>query len=313
MSKSIALAAPEKKPAALPMNRLLVAMELGPADEAVLHYLRWLVSKTNIEALHFLHVLPPFDFNFLQGNTDFREWSDAFEMDREVLHNMRLQIERDVLKSSKKNIAHYMVKSGDPLEEMLLSVEQEGVNGLIIGQRSDTAYHVVLARNLARKTQVNTLIIPSSAAPGLDHILVPIDFSPNSARALTAAVQFAKAVNPAARITCLNVYEMPPVSAYRFSRNFQQFQEMVTERRRESTLAFINTYGEGWQDHIQMAFVEKDMPGTSRYIAQYAEANQADLIVLGAKGHSKVELLLMGSVTESLLSINDDIPTLIVK
>ena len=55
------------------------------------------------------------------------------------------------------------------------------------------------------------------------------------------------------------------------------------------------------------------MPWIPHYIKEYAEENEVDFIVMGAKGHSKVELLLLGSVTEKLLSINNSIPTLIVK
>ena len=45
----------------------------------------------------------------------------------------------------------------------------------------------------------------------------------------------------------------------------------------------------------------------------YAYDKKADLIVMGAKGHSQVELLLMGSVTEKVLAVNESIPTLVVK
>ena len=45
----------------------------------------------------------------------------------------------------------------------------------------------------------------------------------------------------------------------------------------------------------------------------FAKQHNVDLIVTGAKGHSQVELLLLGSVTEKLLAINDSLPTLVVK
>ena len=53
--------------------------------------------------------------------------------------------------------------------------------------------------------------------------------------------------------------------------------------------------------------------GIAQYIMDYATSEEAGLIVMGAKGHSQVELLLMGSVTEKLLAINESIPTLVVK
>lgn len=48
-------------------------------------------------------------------------------------------------------------------------------------------------------------------------------------------------------------------------------------------------------------------------LLKQAKALGTDLIIMGGKGHSKMELLLMGSRTERMLNINDSIPTLIVK
>lgn len=46
---------------------------------------------------------------------------------------------------------------------------------------------------------------------------------------------------------------------------------------------------------------------------EYALATNIDFIIMGAKGHSKIKLLMMGSVAEGMLSSNKFLPTLIIR
>jgi nucleotide-binding universal stress UspA family protein len=48
-------------------------------------------------------------------------------------------------------------------------------------------------------------------------------------------------------------------------------------------------------------------------LVEYAEKNKYDLIIMGSKGHSKLALLLMGSMTEKVVSQTESVPVLIVK
>jgi nucleotide-binding universal stress UspA family protein len=49
------------------------------------------------------------------------------------------------------------------------------------------------------------------------------------------------------------------------------------------------------------------------YILHEAESRDVNLVVMGAKGHSKVELVLMGSVTEKVVRETESIPVWVVK
>jgi nucleotide-binding universal stress UspA family protein len=85
----------------------------------------------------------------------------------------------------------------------------------------------------------------------------------------------------------------------------------MEEDRKAAFQDFINTYAK--DEAIEIDLIEQGYGNVGAYLLQYCEDKHADLIVLGAKGHSKVELLLLGSVTEKLLMLNQNIPTLVVK
>ena len=112
-------------------------------------------------------------------------------------------------------------------------------------------------------------------------------------------------------IVCLNVYEVPNLSSYDTSRTGAQLVDSIEKFKLAALDKFIQ---ENIPDEkIEQVLVQQEMPKTSSYILNFANEQDVDFIIMGAKGHSKVALLLLGSVTESLLNQNKTIPTLIVK
>jgi len=49
------------------------------------------------------------------------------------------------------------------------------------------------------------------------------------------------------------------------------------------------------------------------HILDEAKSHRANLIVISPEGHSKIDLLFLGSVTEKLLTVNHEIATLVLK
>ena len=122
-----------------------------------------------------------------------------------------------------------------------------------------------------------------------------------------------KAVNPEASITCVNIYELPDLSAYRLQRTPGELHQMVEEDRSQAFRAFLHEYAGEEAASISNSLIHKSDMGVSHHITYFAREHQCDLIVIGAKGHSRMERLVLGSVTENLLSDNEDFPILVVK
>lgn len=157
------------------------------------------------------------------------------------------------------------------------------------------------------------MIIPESSDEYIGHILVPIDFSENSGKALQSAIGIKKQLGEELEITALYVYTMPDLSAYKIDRPYTEYQNMILSNLKEGFNAFLTKYIPEEKDWVKTELVYKDMPGIAGYIMEYAEEEEADFVIIGAKGHSKVDLLLLGSVTEKFLHINRTIPTLVIK
>ncbi|MEK7257159.1 MAG: universal stress protein, partial [Bacteroidota bacterium] len=70
---------------------------------------------------------------------------------------------------------------------------------------------------------------------------------------------------------------------------------------------------ESLRSRLKISIEEKKAKKTGEEVMAFAKKGNHDLIVIGAKGHSKVALLLLGSVTERVLSLTKEVPVLIVK
>jgi len=290
----------------LEIVQALVGLELTETDEPVLDFFNFFSNQVPVGAAYFIHVLPKIDF--------FNEDQDnqPFEIDKGVPQRIEQMI-KDRLSAENSSFVDFDIKEGDTLEEILIDSEDIGADLVVIGQSSETETHGVLAKNLIRKVKGNALIVPDQAKASIKRILIPIDFSANSIRALQTAIALTKRLHEPAELICLNVYDMPNLSVYKIGKTRDQLKDMLEEDRNNAFKAFLHTYAPEVEDEIQTVLVERDLPGISRYIVDFAEENTIDFIIMGAKGHSKVDLLLMGSVTEKLLTLNKKIPTLVIK
>lgn len=297
---------------ALEVKQLLMGLEMGGADEALLQYLDFLSEIIPVNAGFFLHVVPEFDLLTPMFRKEVMPLSGVNILKETLVNRMGGEISRLLTNGRIKNVK-YKVDEGSPLEELLIEAEALTPDLVVIGQKRFANSHGILAKNLARKVTSNALVIPEQARRSLRTILVPVDFSAYSARALKAAVAINKRLEEPARILALNVYEMPNVSAYMMSKTETEFRRMVEEDRMAAFDAFIATHLSEGEENVEQQLVEKDRPGIAHYVMDYAKEQDVDFIVMGARGHSKVELLLLGSVTESVLAGNKHIPTLVVK
>jgi nucleotide-binding universal stress UspA family protein len=296
----------------LEVKQALIALELGETDETILNYFNFLSQQVPVESAYFIHAVPFFEDQTAVYVDDSHTMTGDFRLNEEIVEELEKKVKKSV-KKEKEIFIEYELKEGNPLEELLSSAEDMNADLIIIGQSEKRKEHGILAKNLARKTKGNALIVPEGTKPAIHSILVPIDFSNNSIRSLQTAVRLRKSLKGPVNLVCLNIYSLPNMSYYATDRPFTQFKKMIEGNIRDAFDVFLSTYIPDDKNGVSIALYEKNMPGTARYIMEYVKANKSGLVVMGAKGHTKVELLLMGSVTESFLQLNNSVPTFIVK
>jgi len=132
-------------------------------------------------------------------------------------------------------------------------------------------------------------------------ILVPVDFSQGSERALQRALQLAAGLG--AQVRVINVWQPPPyivpemVVAAPGNHESVPFDEYMRARTLKELQGFVDPHQ---LDQVTMRLAV--LTGTPRdVIAKYAEEHAVDLIVMGTHGRTGLRHLLLGSVAEHLI------------
>ena len=139
----------------------------------------------------------------------------------------------------------------------------------------------------------------------LNKILVPIDGSKNSFRALEMAITIAKQFD--ATIMCAYSINMQPHS------EFQGIVSVDKELNKEIKKIMANAKETATKNRV--SFIEKIMRGDIGYnIIKLAhnKKEKFDLIVMGSRGRGVVKELFLGSVSNYVIH-SSKIPVLVVK
>jgi len=184
---------------------------------------------------------------------------------------------------------------------------------VVLGKRKDTTRHQINAKNIIRQTNGNVLLVPENTSPSLERILVPFDFSEYSIRALQLAVAIKNGMPTSPIIQVVHVYDEPDYSLYTMESYRQRIPQNAGEGAREGLENFLAEHLPELRKEIHPITVKRDKKNIAYYLLEKGKEYGSDLIIMGAKGHSNLELFFLGSTTERLVGRNHSIPMLVVK
>lgn len=296
----------------LEIRQLVTALALSQADSTTLDYLSFLAGIVPVRAAFFLHVQPRFDLL----NDLFEREAQSVVSNFDFHADLVRQLEQEVHNHFPANSDTQMqadVREGDTLEEILLLSDDLKADLVVAGKSTTGDAHGILAGNLVRKTKCNTLVVPDKSKTKLERILVPVDFSPYSVRALQTTAALAQQYPGTYEVILLHLYDLPNIMAFMINKTENDLKAIIEMDRQAALEDFLRNFAPELAERSRLIVQRHEEGSIAEQVIHLAKTNEADLIVLGAKGHSKVELLLMGSVTESLLRLNDSIPVWVIK
>lgn len=130
------------------------------------------------------------------------------------------------------------------------------------------------------------------------HVLVAVDGSANADRAVKAAAQIAK--NNDAELTVLHIIVIPP-AVYSGDVPFD-IGKIESEARREAERIVSDASSLAEEKGIKpKKAIVQHMDSAVRGIAEYADENTMDLIVVGTRGLGGFKRLLLGSVASGVV------------
>lgn len=281
-------------------ERILIGLDLSEMDQQLMHAARLLAPVLQTEKIYLLHVMPDFTVPE-EVETDFHK---RFAPDQPVDEKVKNGLEKtasDVFGTVVDDVI-VDVREGKPYQKLLHWMEVKKASLLIVGHKSSSQGSGITARRVARNVAADVLFVPEKKRKTIERIVVPIDFSENSARAVQAALYW-KRHHPATAIDTVYFIDMPPSDYYVGAARDAGLRAVLKDSAKGAYKRFMTEFQLDERE-VQMHFVDNAYSNVSLHIDEFAQEKGADLIVIGAQGHSALERFLFGSVTEKLVGEN---------
>jgi nucleotide-binding universal stress UspA family protein len=196
-----------------------------------------------------------------------------------------------------------IIRFGKPFLEIIKVAKEKDVDIIAIGTHGRAGVDRVIlgsvAERVVRKAGCSVMVIRSRKYVGFKRIIVPIDFSDCSRKALEYAAATARAHR--SKLTILHVYEEAFIEPYvRAANTEEEAQEIVRGIEKDNEVKY-----DDFLKKIDLSGVEYDrllrkgIP--SNEIVETAREQQAQLIVVGTHGRSGIKHMLIGSDAEEVV------------
>ena len=293
------------------VQHLLVGIEMDYADVNLLQYLTALSKVLSIKTIHGVHATP--DLALLRAFIDIGPGMyELYQLNEAVTQELRERFGKyaDNLRAEQQRAE---VIEGKPLTTLLKAAEAEAADLVVIGQKSSAGSHGIVAKKLARKAPGDVLIVPENSRIRFERIVVPIDFSPHSAAALRRAIAIARGVAGRVAVTAIHVCEVPYLAGEAMVWDQGQLEAMLYEDRERALRAFVAEHAPDTSVTLKREILMPNGSNPADKLYRYLTENESDLLIMGAKGHSVLDRLLVGSFTERLLATNRQVPVMVVR
>ncbi|MFZ5576109.1 MAG: universal stress protein [Pseudomonadota bacterium] len=195
-----------------------------------------------------------------------------------------------------------LVASGNPLNALAELADTRNADLLVMGARGAHFVRELLVgsttERLLRKTRRPLLAVKQRAQAPYRRVLAPVDFSDHCAAAINAAHGWL----PDAEFVLLHVFAVELESTFRLAGLDDDTIHAYRAQARDAAIAAMDGFVGKLNvpaDHLTRHFVHG---AATLRIVEHEQSLDADLIVMGKRGQSVMEELLLGSVTKHVLA-----------
>jgi len=279
-------------------QRILVPTDFSSSANGALSLAVRLARRIGAE-LHVLHVRVLLEAPYLASEQQ-RQIEKLLASCDERAH---AQLHRDGDEDTQKtSVLTHVVRGVSAPEAIVETCSELGCSLIVMGTHGRRGLkHLLLgsvAEAVVRTSSVAVLTVhprPQPRPTEIDQILVPHDFSDHSRAAVDVAADWSRALD--ARVTLLHVIE--PVVYPEFYAVDLMPDETMLRLRDRSRAALEQIALEAFGGHVDDCLVASGSAGET--IVRIAEERGAALVVMGSRGLTGLEHLLLGSVAEAVL------------
>ncbi|HLV40283.1 universal stress protein [Xanthomarina sp.] len=280
--------------------RIMVAMDLSEMDAILLNYVSFLSKVWGMEHIYFIHNIKQYKLDSLQDS--FLEEGISIEniIDKEL--------QRSIEKNYSGTIPHTVLLTTDDYTESILThlSKEYKIDILLTGNKNELQGTGALNQKLVRMMDANVLLVPEKTRHQLKKVLIPTDFSSDSAQSFIETQTLI--ASSQGEIEALHVYNIP--SFFFPYINTEKAIDRTKKNLKEKVQQFKKRYK--LPEEIPFKSIDRKDLSVVEAIELHAEKEDFDIIVVSARGTSKIASLFIGSVTNDLLIRNRNMPLLVI-
>lgn len=283
-------------------KKILVGLDLSPLDEVLIKKTAKLARFFEAEQVYFIHVAK----DLALPEEVSKNYPDLLAPVDEVIEK---SIADQIRAADFPSHVAYEVdaKEGGTMDKILRWSKVKDVDLIIMGRKHDLEGSGTLAKRIALRSSCSVLFLPEyMKSETFKKLFVPIDFSSYSALSL----DYAQAISEATEdVKCYHLYEVPQGYS-KTGKSYEEFAEIMRSNTEKNYQQFIERNN---LPHYPCEITLKDKGNRAESLLHAAKNDGADLIIIGSRGRTDSAALLIGSVAEKLIDINNEIPMLVLK
>lgn len=281
----------------------LVALDFTEMDDRLISYTA-LISKTlPFERIFFVHVAK----NLELSQELLAEYPSLTKpLDESLEADMQTKVDHHFASSKVETIC--IVKEGSPIDQVLKLCRIKDVDLILMGRKKSLQGSGIVSSRIARKCPCSLLLVTEDSSLKIKKLLLPIDFSSHSELALKLASDVHKTSK--AELLAMHIYSVP-IGFYKTGKSYDEFSVIMRKHAEKDYERFLKKHNT--TPEIQCKYVLAKDDDYSEMVYRYADDNKVDLIVIGSRGRTDIASVLLGSMAEKLVYLNNGTPILIVK
>ncbi len=288
-------------------SKILVGLDLSEHDKDLMQAASKISGLSGSKEVYFINVIR--DFNIPDKLK--KEFPDLID---KAIEERKKSIEDQVNKFFKYEDAQVVVKvlieQGPVTKSFMKLINQYKIDLIVLGKKNEKDAGGVIVSRIARRAGCSLLMLPKTSL-SFNTIHVPTDFSNYSKSALEKATILARRSKEPSKLIIQHVYQVP-VGYHYTGKSFKEFAVIMKENAKTEFKRFLAKVKTDGVNIEEMYTIDKNEDVIS-VIYSTAKKIKADLIIIGAKGKTATAAMFIGSKAEKLVSLNTDIPVLVVR
>lgn len=281
----------------------MVCLDLTKMDSILIGYTSFLAKLTQPTTVTFLHVVNsgPQTLEIIEQFPEIESKQEFFDLLRdEILEKL------DESFTYPEAEVRVIIKEGKPTNTIIEVSHSLDFDLLIMGKKAGYAGEGILPKQILKYVSTSILFVPENSRYHLENILVPIDFSEQSASATAVASKLAE--KNGGTVTSQHIYEYKAqFFPYLMSEEEMKRVDQKTEKEKK---AFLDRYS--IPENVEISLTRHNKGKLADTVYDKVLSTQADIIIVASKA-KRFSALIGHDFTDKMVNYAFGVPLLLLR